>query len=351
MEEKEISIGGGSMRNTEEAPPSVPAYSNDREEDRIVTKSNGDEELKFDPPKFIQWITHGSGIYFPEFHVQLTKTIPAGYYGIGFNGDVGKYFVRKILYTTDNILKLPMPEIGKVMKDITTFWKKEEAFKRYGLTYKRGVLLYGPPGCGKTHLIQLIIKELIEQQNGIVFKIESGEDVERYSIFMQSTFKIIEPKRRIVTMIEDIDGLFHSGKATETLLLNILDGMNQMDNIVYVATTNYPEELAERIVNRPSRFDRRYEITIPNPEVREFYLRNTLKSEDLNDEELGIDIDEWVKQTEGLSIAHLRELIVSTVIQGNTFEETIEILKDFNTKTPTSKKFGGKGNIGFSQSK
>lgn len=337
MEGREISIGAGSMNN--EAPELIRA--------KTIQRDSDDEELKFDAPKFIQWITHGSGLYYPEFHVQLTKTIPAGYYGIGFDSNVGKFYVRKIQYTTDNILELPMPEIGKVMKDIKTFWKKREAFKRYGLTYKRGVLLYGPPGCGKTHLIQLIIKELIEVEKGIVFKIENGDDVERYSKFMQSTFKVIEPNRRIVTMIEDIDGLFHSGKATETLLLNILDGMNQMDNIVYVATTNYPEELAERIVNRPSRFDRRYEIKLPNEEVREFYLRNTLKQEDLDDKELGIDINVWVKQTEGLSVAHLRELIVSTVIQGNTFEETIEILKDLDTKTPTSKKFGGKGNIGF----
>ncbi len=288
---------------------------------------------------------------YPEFQVQLTKTIPAGFYDIGYDSNTGKYFVRKINYTTDKILELPMPEISSVMKDIKTFWKKEKDFKRYELTYKRGVLLFGPPGCGKTHLIQLIIKQLIEEEKGIVFKIDNAGDVESYSAFMQSTFKVIEPKRRIVTIIEDIDGLFHSSKQIETLLLNILDGMNQMDNIVYVATTNYPEELAERIKNRPSRFDRRYNIELPNSEVREFYLRHTLKEEDLNNKNFKIDLNRWVKETEGLSVAHLRELIVSTVIQGNTFEETIEILKEFNEKTPTSSQFSGKGKIGFNSSK
>jgi len=306
-----------------------------------------DDDASIETPKFVQWITHGSGIYYPEFQVQLSNAIPTGYYGIGYDQRANKYFVRKADYATDNILELPMPEIKKIIKDITTFWKKEEDFRRYGLTYKRGILMYGPPGCGKSHVIQLIIKYLIETQKGVVFKIESPDDVEKYGNFMHSTFKIIEGSRRIVTIIEDIDGLFHANKSTETLLLNILDGMNHMDNIVYVATTNYPEELADRIINRPSRFDRRYEISLPNPEVRKFYLEHTLKPEDLKE----IDINMWVDQTDTLSVAHLRELIVSTVIQGNTFEETMELLKDFNEKTPNSKKFGSKGKIGFGSSK
>lgn len=305
------------------------------------------ESVSMETPKFIQWITHGSGLYYPEFQVQLSNTIPTGYYGIGFDQKANKYFVRKAEYATDNILELPMPEIKKIIKDITTFWKKEEDFRRYGLTYKRGILMYGPPGCGKSHVIQLIIKYLIETQKGVVFKIETPDDVEKYGQFMHSTFKIIENKRRIVTIIEDIDGLFHANKSTETLLLNILDGMNHMDNIVYVATTNYPEELADRIINRPSRFDRRYEIGLPNAEVRKFYLEHTLKPEDLST----IKINDWVDQTDTLSVAHLRELIVSTIIQGNSFEETMELLKDFNEKTPNSKKFGGKGKIGFGSSK
>ena len=109
--------------------------------------------------------------------------------------------------------------------------------------------MYGAPGGGKSHIIQLIVKHLIENEKGVVFKIEAPVDVEAFHSFMQSTFKPIEPNRKIVVIIEDIDGLFHAGKTTETILLNILDGMGQMDNVVYLATTNYPEELADRIIN------------------------------------------------------------------------------------------------------
>jgi SpoVK/Ycf46/Vps4 family AAA+-type ATPase len=312
------------------------------EETPIRENSSNDLEDE-DEPSFIQWITRGNKVYYPEAQVKLIKKIPAGFYAIGFDQQAGKFTVRKLSYSTDKVLKLPMPETELILKDITTFWQKEEAFKRYELTFKRGVLMYGSPGGGKSHIIQLVVKHLIEQEKGVVFKIEAPSDVETFQGFMQSTFKAIEPDRKIVVIIEDIDGLFHAGKTTETILLNILDGMGQMDNVVYLATTNYPEELAERIINRPSRFDRRYEITLPNEEVRRFYFENTLKPEDLK----VVDINLWVQETDGLSIAHLREVIVSTVIQGNTFEDTIKLLKDYNSERPTSRKFKGNGKLGF----
>jgi len=296
-----------------------------------------------DEPSYIQWITRGNKLYYPEAQVKLVKKIPPGYYSIGFDQQAGKFTVRKLSYSTDHVLVLPMPETQQILKDINTFWTKEDAFKRYGLTFKRGVLMYGTPGGGKSHIIQLIVKHLIDNEKGVVFKIETANDVETFHTFMQSTFKLIEPTRRLVVIIEDIDGLFQSGKSTETILLNILDGMGQMDNVVYVATTNYPEELADRIINRPSRFDRRYEISLPNEEVRRSYFEQTLKPEDLPT----IDLNKWVAETENLSIAHLREVIVSTVIQGNSFEETIKLMKDYNSERPSSRKFKGSKTVGF----
>lgn len=308
----------------------------------IISENN---EVDEDEPSFIQWITRGNRLYYPEAQVKLVNKIPSGYYGIGFDQQVGKYNVRKLSYSADKVLKLPMPEIDQILKDITTFWKKEKDFDRYELTFKRGMLMYGAPGGGKSHIIQLIVKHLIEEEKGVVFKIESPNDVDTFQGFMQTTFKVIEPTRKIVVIMEDIDGLFHSSKSTETTLLNILDGMGQMNNVVYLATTNYPEELAERIINRPSRFDRRYEITLPNEAVRRSYFEQTLKPEDLQN----IDLNHWVNSTNDLSIAHLREVIVSTIILGNDFEDTIKLMKDYNTSSPSSRKFKGTKTLGFNK--
>lgn len=323
----------------------LQVYENDEvDEQPKAPVAEEDIEDEEEEPSYIQWITRGNNLYYPEAQVKLVKKIPAGYYAIGFDQNQGKFTVRKLSYSADKVYKLPMPETDTIINDITSFWKNEKDFKRYGLTYKRGMLMYGDPGSGKSHIIQLIVKHLIENEKGVVFKIEAPPDVELFQNFMNSTFKPIEPNRRIVVIIEDIDGLFMSGKHTETILLNILDGMGQMDNVVYLATTNYPEELPDRIINRPSRFDRRYLITLPNEEVRRSYFEQALLPEDLTK----IDLNKWVEESDGLSIAHLREIVVSTVIQGNSFDYIIKLMKEYTSEKPSSRKFkGNKSTIGF----
>ena len=91
-------------------------------------------------------------------------------------------------------------------------------------------------------------------------------------------------------------------------------------------TTNYPEQLGDRIINRPSRFDKRFFIDFPNKNRRELYFRYIIGSEE-KIAELGVDLARWVEDTEGMNIAHLKELFISVCIQGNEYEESIETLQ------------------------
>jgi SpoVK/Ycf46/Vps4 family AAA+-type ATPase len=128
------------------------------------------------------------------------------------------------------------------------------------------------------------------------------------------------------------------------MILNLLDGIKQIDNVVYIATTNHPEKLEDRITNRPSRFDRRYEIELPNTEVRTAYIENKLSEEDLKK----INIEMWVKESDGFSLAHMRELVISVITMDNSFEDTIARLKGMKVKPkiksniPNSIGFGNK---------
>jgi SpoVK/Ycf46/Vps4 family AAA+-type ATPase len=143
----------------------------------------------------------------------------------------------------------------------------------------------------------------------------------------------------LIVILEDIDTIAGEGHWSTSMLLNILDGIKQIDNVVYIATTNYPEKLEERITNRPSRFDRRYEILMPNAKVRESYFRSKLTESDLEK----IEISKWVKSTEGFSMAHLRELVIAVVALGNTFEDTFARLNGMKVKPrikSKSKKIG-----------
>jgi SpoVK/Ycf46/Vps4 family AAA+-type ATPase len=150
----------------------------------------------------------------------------------------------------------------------------------------------------------------------------------------------VEPERPLVVIIEDIDAIADEGSYVTSQLLNMLDGIKQIENVTYIATTNYPEKLEERITNRPSRFDRRYYVSPPAKQVRLSYLKNKAQSVDPIPE---IDYDKWVNDTEGMSISHLKELFISVIVMENDYESSIKSLKDLK-KSPRGK---GQKDVGF----
>src|SRR5258705_13886621 len=100
------------------------------------------------------------------------------------------------------------------------------------------------------------MKHVINDLNGVILPLNSDTSLSIYSSCIPEIFRVIEKDRPLVIIFEDIENLC-TGGSTETLLLNVLDGLDQLENVVYLATTNYIEKLKERIMNRPSRFDRR----------------------------------------------------------------------------------------------
>jgi SpoVK/Ycf46/Vps4 family AAA+-type ATPase len=103
---------------------------------------------------------------------------------------------------------------------------------------------------------------------------------------------------------------------------------------VFLATTNYPADLGERIMNRPSRFDKRFKIGFPTAEARQLYFEYLIQNNEKDDEsvpdsvkDMKIDIKQWVKDTKGFSVSHLKELFIAVVILGDSYEEAVETLQ------------------------
>jgi SpoVK/Ycf46/Vps4 family AAA+-type ATPase len=147
----------------------------------------------------------------------------------------------------------------------------------------------------------------------------------------------IEPDRPMIVIYEDIDEMIRS--QGEHDILALLDGENQVGNVVNIATTNYPELLGERIVNRPSRFDERIHIGMPSASARSRYLQHATRKEALPDKELA----RWVNDTNGMSIAHLRELIVATFCLGQQYEDVIERLRGMAQQPKSGREFAPAG--------
>jgi AAA+ superfamily predicted ATPase len=282
------------------------------------------------------WSSLNNDEFAPAY--KTTDLIPAGIYEVDWSSPIGSFILKKQPFNTDELYHLPSHEINDIIQDIETFWKSTETYKKYNFVHKRGILMYGEPGCGKSGIIQLITKNVIEKMNGLVINITNEEMLDYFLDFIP-TLRKIEPDRPLIVLLEDLDSIAGENRYSTSRLLNILDGVKQISGIVYLATTNYPEKLQERITNRPSRFDRRYKVELPNSDIRKAYILNKLDKTDIKK----INIDDWVNKTDGMSLSHLKEVIMSVMVMGKSFEESISILEGLK-KSPIIKE---KKEIGF----
>lgn len=279
------------------------------------------------------WAVSGDA-YFPCEKTEL-KLAP-GQYIVQFSDTKGYYFMKKSV-NLDDIINLPDTKSEHVLKSIAHFWTKEKAFRKHGFLWKRGMMLWGPPGSGKTCTLQQLSKMIIDRGGFSVYVNTNPEFVAHGLGIMRR----IEPDRPIIVMIEDIDAIID--RFGEAALLALLDGELQIDNVVFIATTNYPEKLDSRFVNRPSRFDEIIYIGMPSSAAREVFLTNKNKRLAKNPE----DLKKWVDATDGWSIAHMRELIVAIECLDNPFDATVERLVKMNEIKPNSEDGEDHRTVGF----
>jgi SpoVK/Ycf46/Vps4 family AAA+-type ATPase len=304
--------------------------------DYILSDENYQEDKSDKVSNCTQWSTSDEVHFLPTSRT-VNHLIP-GTYDIKINQTNGIYF-EKIPVVTSGLVRFPETNGEKIVNEIQKFWEREETFRNYNLSYKRGIMLYGPPGSGKTSAIQLVMQDVIDR-NGVVINFVNPE------IFISGVrkFREIQPTTPMVVLMEDIDSIIEDNSESE--VLNVLDGVNQIDKVVFLATTNYPEKLGDRIVNRPSRFDKRFKLGHPNAESRRIYL-NFIIGGDEKVKELNIDIDKWVDDTDKFSIAHLKELFVAVVILADSYEDSIETLTAMREENLSSSDDYEKKYMGF----
>lgn len=271
--------------------------------------------------------------YFPSD--ETVNKIPPGQYHIEYSHNRGIYYSKKPV-NLDELLILPDSASEEIIDNIEYFWTREKTFRELGYLWKRGVLLFGPAGSGKTSTLQIIAQKIIDRGGIAVYVKEPKLTAQGLELLRR-----IEPNRPIIVMVEDIDAIQHAHGEAD--LLAMLDGDLQIDNVVFIATTNYPEKLDKRLVNRPSRFDIVRKIGMPSAEARAVYLaaRNSRLAA-LDDE-----MDAWVDATDGMSIAHIKELIVSVEALGQDFQVTIDRLNIMNDQKISSEDDDKKKPIGF----
>lgn len=243
-------------------------------------------------------------------YIPTTTTVNAllgGYYESGNSNNFG-IFLNKLPFSIEELIRFENTIADEIINEFVDFWTKKEAYTARGEHHKRGYLLWGPPGGGKSCTVSFIMNDFIKAGN-VVFKFNE------FLLHAIPLFREIEPDRKIMIIMEDIDGLIKN-ENLEQEILQFLDGGIQQNDTIVIATTNYPELLPDRIINRPSRFDRVEEIGMPNEAQRLKYIK--IKS--MVDKK---DLDKWVNDTENYTLAHIKELIISTEVLGLKYDDVI----------------------------
>lgn len=222
-----------------------------------------------------------------------------------------KELYRSIQAATFDNLILPAAEKQQIRDDFQHFFSSREEYERFGVPWKRGVLFHGPPGNGKTHTLKALINWL--DKPCLYVKSFKPSRYETDHEMIRRVFARARQTTPCLLVLEDLDSIIDN--SNRSFFLNELDGFAANTGIVVLATTNHPERLDPAILERPSRFDRKYAFPLPEASERAAYLSlwNERAEPALRLSEDGISA--LTVATEGFSYAYLKELWLSSMVR------------------------------------
>lgn len=226
-----------------------------------------------------------------------------------------------IPYTKDakwDDLFLPEDIKNEIRSLVENFLVSKDFYLEKKIPWKRGILLYGHPGNGKTSIIRTIISEYNFKPVTIV----PGANAES----LREAFSYAEEQSPALLYIEDLDSLIESGLDISTFL-NLLDGISSKNGLLVIATANDVKKLKTNITKRPSRFDRKFDIPLPNQEMAHIYLKRWFGSLITAQK-----CRELAKQAEKyeLSYAYLKDLYISSVFEALSHNRKAPTTKDID---------------------
>ncbi|KAI0796858.1 P-loop containing nucleoside triphosphate hydrolase protein [Abortiporus biennis] len=200
-----------------------------------------------------------------------------------------------------------------IQKDIYGFFDSENLYKSLGIPWKRGVIMHGPPGNGKTISMKALMKDCDAKGYKPLY-VKSFQSWMGEEGAMADVFEKARQMAPCILILEDLDSLIND--RNRSFFLNQLDGFEGNDGILLIGSTNHLDRLDPALSTRPSRFDRKYMFDDPDLEERTLYAQywqNKLKQ---NKSVAFPDslVTEIAASTAKFSFAYLKEAFVSTLV-------------------------------------
>lgn len=209
----------------------------------------------------------------------------------------------------DNLIFEPKL-VGEMRREFKAFLTMREQYEALGLPWRRGALLIGPPGNGKTQCLRALAREL---DLPTLYVQSLKAEYEREDAMIARVFNRARQLQPCLLIFEDLDALITT--KNRSVFLNQMDGFERNVGLIVVGTTNHPERLDASMLDRPSRFDRKYHFPLPSAALRARYVetwRQKLRDRVTISAAMTQRI---VDDTDGFSFAYLQELFVSALLR------------------------------------
>lgn len=202
-------------------------------------------------------------------------------------------------------------EFKQELEDITNYMSNRKKFLKSGAIIPKGVLLIGPPGCGKTLLAKAVAGE-----TNLTFYHASASDfvqpiVGEGSEIIKNLFAKARNDKGAIIFIDEIDSLvkrneyFGSVNSNVNQLLTEMDGFRESENVLVIAATNREKSLDKALV-RSGRFDLKIRIRLPVKENRRKLLEYFVEKVKYDP---GLDLERIVRKTVGFSPVEIKNLV------------------------------------------
>ncbi|KAJ7617376.1 P-loop containing nucleoside triphosphate hydrolase protein [Roridomyces roridus] len=198
-------------------------------------------------------------------------------------------------------------------KDVYGFFKSEPIYKELAIPWKRGIIMWGPPGNGKTISIKVIMKTC-DALGFAPLYVKSFQSFWGEETSMQDVFTKARQLAPCVMVLEDLDALIND--RNRSFFFNQLDGLQGNDGLLVIGTTNHLDRLDPGLSSRPSRFDRKYLFDDPSRDARLLYAKwwqDKLQNNTAIDYPDAL-VEEVADTTAGFSFAYLKEAFVSCLV-------------------------------------